>query len=94
MTSTTQSVNVSENNHNEKEKCLKRETSDLHVKLEKESLSQQNYFESKIINSENINTFESITYPTKQMKLLYRMTKDGGDMYSMKNKMNLCYLMN
>ena len=45
-------------------------------------------FSSEIINSDNINIFESLVCKTNQLKLLYRMTEDGGNNESIQNKIN------
>ena len=59
----------------------KKGVEDLEKKIEKELR-----YSSEIINTDNINIFESLTCKTNKMKLIYIMTRDGGNRKSMQSK--------
>ena len=35
-----------------------------------------------MINNDNINIFEKLTFPTNKLHLIYRMTRDGNDYWT------------
>ena len=53
---------------------------------ERNEINRDEEYSSEIINQGNIYTFESLTFPTNKMKLIYRITIDGGNIFSMQNK--------
>ena len=55
-------------------------------------INRDEEYSSEIINQGNINIFENLTFSTNKMKLIYRITIDGGNIFSMQFIYDHCNL--